>query len=109
MGDKVSKLKQEMIEVYGLKCWLNELWIPKRGNLITYHHIIEKRNGGKAIWENGALLGRTSHDFLNKIDYTNHKVYNELNWLFFELNRTFMPPTEEYYEEVKRVLKKGGY
>ena len=109
MGDKISKLKQEMIEVYGLKCWLNELWIPKRGNLITYHHIIEKRNGGKAIWKNGALLGRTSHDFLNKIDYTNHKIYNELNWLFFELNRTLMPPTEEYYEEVKRVLKKGGY
>lgn len=109
MSDKISRLKKEMIEVYSLKCWLNELWVPKRGNLITYHHIVEVRNGGKSIWENGALLGRTNHDYLNYLDARYHNIYKELNGLFYELNRTYAPPTEEYYEEVKRVLRKVKY
>lgn len=106
MSDKVSRLRQEMIEVYGMKCWLNEIWLPTKNDIMTYHHIIERRNGGKAVWENGALLGRSSHDFLNMLDYKYHNIYNELNWLFFELNRTYLPPTEDYYENVKHVLKK---
>ena len=30
MSDKVRKLKEEMIQIYGLKCWINELWIPNK-------------------------------------------------------------------------------
>lgn len=103
---KVSKLKQEMIEVYGNHCWMNELWIPRRKNILTFHHIIEKRNGGKAIWENGALISLHSHEYLNYLDEEYNKIYRELNGLFYELNRTYAPPTEDYYEEVKMVLRR---
>ena len=107
MGSKdVRRLKEEMISVYGNYCWLNDMWVPKKKDIMTFHHIIEKRNGGKAIWENGALLGSSSHSFLNYLDYKDHKTYNELNWLFFELNKTYAPPTEDYYDEVKFVLSK---
>lgn len=109
MSNKVAKLKQEMIKVYGLKCWLNELWIPNKKDILTYHHILEVRNGGKVEWENGALLSLYRHNYLNYLDRYYHQVYEELNYLFYELNRTYAPPTKEYYEEVKRVLKKGGY
>lgn len=107
MGSKdVRRLKEEMISIYGNYCWLNDMWVPNKKDIMTFHHIIEKRNGGKTIWENGALLGSSSHNFLNYLDYKYHKIYNELNWLFFELNKTYSPPTEDYYDEVKFVLSK---
>lgn len=103
MSDKIKRLKEEMIIIYGGRCWINKWYF---GNKLTYHHILERRNGGKAVWDNGALLLRASHDYLNYLDNNYHKLYNELNGLFYDLNRTFAPPTEEYYEEVERVLKK---
>ena len=106
MSDKLRKLKEEMILVYGLNCWMNELWVPSKKDILTFHHILEKRNGGKAIFENGALLSRSSHDYLNYLDAVYHKLYNELNGLFLELNRTYKPPTNDYYEEVNHILVK---
>lgn len=106
MGDKLKRLKDEMILIYGFNCWLNELWIPNKKDIITYHHIVERRNGGKATLENGALLARSSHDYLNYLDIDYHKIYKELNGLFYDLNRTYKPPTKEYYEEVHNTLKK---
>lgn len=103
---KIDKLKQEMIQVYGNKCWMNELWIPNKKNILTFHHILEKRNGGKAIWENGALLSLYCHEYLNYLDMEYNKIYRELNGLFYELNRTYQPPTEDYYKEVKLILRR---
>ena len=104
MGDKTRKLKEEMILVYGLKCWINELWIPTKKDVITFHHILERRNGGKAEWDNGALISHFAHQYLNYLDNEQHKLYKELNGMFYDLNRTYKPPTPEYYEEVNRVL-----
>lgn len=106
MSDKLRRLKEEMIEIYGNYCWMNELWIPNKRNIITFHHIIERRNGGKDIWENGALLSNKSHQYLNFIDSNYHKIYKELNGMFYDLNRTYEPPTEEYYKEIKRILRR---
>lgn len=106
MGDKLRKLKEEMILVYGLNCWMNELWIPNKKDILTFHHILEKRNGGKVVWENGALLSINSHDYLNYLDVRYHKLYNELNGLFQELNRTYAPPTNDYYEEINHILRR---
>lgn len=104
--DKTGKLKKEMIEVYGEFCWMNNMWVPTKKNILTFHHILEKRNGGKAIWENGALISEESHRYLNYLDNEYHKIYKELNGLFYDLNRTYEPPTEEYYEEINQILKK---
>ncbi len=104
---KTKILKKEMIQVYGNKCWMNELWLPNKKNILTFHHILEKRNGGKVIWENGALISLYSHEYLNYLDREYHRLYNDLNCLFYELNKTYKPPTEDYYNEVKLVLKKA--
>ena len=66
---------------------------------LTYHHIKEKRNGGATTVENGALLSLYKHNYLNYLDLYYHSIYNELNGLFYDLNRTYAPPNEEYYEE----------
>lgn len=73
---------------------------------LTFHHIKEKRNGGKRILTNGAILVKRSHDYLNYLDYCHHKYYKDLNELFHWLNITMKPPTEEYYEELHHILKK---
>lgn len=106
MSDRLKELKREMILCYGLKCWLNELWIPQKRDMITYHHILERRNNGHTTWENGALLGRSSHDYLNFLDNQYHNIYKELNGAFIDLNRTYAPPTEDYYDEIEHILRK---
>lgn len=103
---KIVELKKEMISVYGNKCWMNELWIPRRNDLLTLHHILEVRNGGITDWGNSALLSAKSHQYLNYLDMYYHYYYEELNYLFKELNRTYAPPNEDYYYEVQKVLKK---
>ena len=106
MSESSRRLKEEMVKVYGFKCWIDDLWIPGKKNILTFHHILEKRNGGIIKWENGALLSLYRHDYLNYLDLYYHSIYNELNGLFYDLNRTYAPPTDEYYEEVKRVLRR---
>lgn len=77
-----------------------------RVNDLTFHHIKEARHGGKRVLENGAILIRRSHDYLNYLDRYYHKYYKDLNGLFKELNMTMAPPTEDYYIEVYHILRK---
>lgn len=84
--------------------WLNCKLSKK--NPYTYHHILEVRNGGKRTIINGAILTANAHHFLNVVDLKEHRLYDELNYIFKELNRTGKPPTEDYYEEVNKILVK---
>ena len=102
MSDKIKQLKKEMIICYGLKCWLCGIEDKK----LTAHHIIPVRERGETIWENIALLNRKQHDLFNCIENINPNIAKELNWLFYELNRTYAPPTTDYYDEVDKILRK---
>lgn len=102
MSDKVKRLKEEMILCYGLKCWLCGI----EDKRLTAHHIIPVRESGKTIWENIALLNRKQHDLFNAIENKNPRIAKELNWLFYELNCTYAPPTDDYYIEVNHILRK---
>lgn len=97
-----------MLEIYKPleigKDWLNYKIVNPKD--LTYHHIKEKRNGGKRTIENGAILIRRSHEYLNYLDHYYHKTYKDLNEIFKWLNMTMKPPTSEYFEEVNYILKK---
>lgn len=102
----MDKILKQMIVIYepdGID-WME--YNLSRDNPYTYHHIIEKRNGGRRTLDNGAILTQNAHRYLNYLDMKKHDYYRELNSLFLFLNRTKQPPTEEYYEEVRKVLKK---
>ena len=96
---------QRMCEIYGELCWMEGI-ISKR-NPLTFHHIQKKCDGGKRIISNGAVLSKQEHDYLNQLELRQRKLYVELNWLFQELNRTYAPPTKEYYEELHHLLSKS--
>ena len=50
----------------------------KRMKQLTYHHIQECQNGGKATVENGALLSAENHAWFNKQSKETQKQMNEL-------------------------------
>ena len=87
-----KKAKERLIELYGAECFIEKLHLRvdteprkytskgqyKRMKQLTYHHIKEKRNGGKATVENGALLSEENHMWFNKQSKQEQKQMNEL-------------------------------
>lgn len=79
--DKSNKAAREALEkIYGSKCMIHEgirkiTGINAKKNRykgksisrqLTYHHLKAKRDGGRATIENGALLCRVCHDWLEE-------------------------------------------
>ena len=72
--------KNKLIELYGAECFIEKLHLRpggykekykskgqyKRMKQLTFHHILEKRNNGRATVENGALLNAENHAWFHK-------------------------------------------
>lgn len=102
----MDEIMIQMIEIYqpnGID-WMNYKQSIK--NPYMYRYIKSCRDGGRKTIKNGAILTVDSNWELNVLDNRYNKLYKELNGLFLELNRTQMPPAEDYFEEVDRVLKR---
>jgi arginyl-tRNA synthetase len=57
-------------------------------NKATYHHILAEEDGGKKTVENGAILDKISHQYLdNVIKQNSKKHHKEINKLFMILNK----------------------
>lgn len=107
--DYKRELKRDMILVYGLVCWGDELWLPSNQNIITVHHILPVRKKGKLEWDNIALLSQYFHDFFNRIENVDKRLASELNDLFIELNRSMNMPTNQHYSDVDFLMNKAEY
>lgn len=81
-----KKATIKLISVFGHICFLNGVILVK--NPITYHHIVAKRNKGKATFENGALLCYLEHQMFNAIENDNKRHAKELNEGFREYKLT---------------------
>lgn len=89
---KNKQAKEMLIQLYGAECFIEKLHLRKdteprrytskgqrkRMKQLTYHHIREKRNGGKATVENGALLSAENHAWFNKQSQEAQAQMNEL-------------------------------
>ena len=90
MGNK--RAKEKLIELYGAECFIEKLHLRKdteprkytskgqrkRMKQLTYHHIKERRYGGKATIANGALLSEENHIWFNEQSKESQKQMNEL-------------------------------
>lgn len=96
----------ELIKIYepNGRDWMD--YVMTKNNPYTFHHIKEKRNGGKLIVSNGAIITKYAHNYLNYLDYEYHKIYKDLNYMFKCLNMTQKPPTDDYYDEIHHILRK---
>ena len=87
-----KQAKEKLIRLYGGECFIEKLHLRedkeprkysskgqyKRMKQLTYHHIKERRYGGKATVENGALLSAENHEWFNKQSKEAQKQMNEL-------------------------------
>lgn len=94
-----KKAKDKLIKLYGAECFIEKLKLRKdteprrytsksqykRMKQLTYHHIKERRNGGKATVENGALLSVENHEWFNK---QSAEAQREMNRVFQEYKNT---------------------
>lgn len=110
-----TKIKNYMIEKYGPECWIDKLHLRldneprkytskaqmKRMKALTYHHIKERRNGGKSTEENGALLSEENHLWFNKqppeVQKKLNKIFQEYKSRFNALQNRGMPTDIEPY------------
>lgn len=87
-----KRAKERLIQLYGAECFIEKLHLRKdteprkytskgqykRMKQLTYHHIKEKKNGGKATVENGAILSEENHIWFNEQSKEAQKQMNEL-------------------------------
>lgn len=77
---KDKQILLEMFKIYGkpTKCWMGYPITAK--NYISFHHITEKRNGGKDEISTGALLSRKSYEMLHQIEQIDINLYQEYTY-----------------------------
>ncbi len=94
-------------------CQMIRIFMPKnidwmgykitKSNPYTYHHILERRNGGEETIENGAILSRNAHDHLNYLEIYVPEAYDDWQRFFRYLNAKMEPLTKEDWEIIKLI------
>lgn len=107
--EKNTTIYAQMKEIYydrktNLIDWMGNL--ITEDNHRTYHHITkaeEQRDNGESdvpTLENGAFLGKRSHEQLHRIEHIDHDLYIAWNLLFREINDTRDVITEELWDRI---------
>lgn len=82
--------------------WMN--YKLTKHNKYTYHHIVERKNGGDDSVENGAILTEIAHRFLNILEQYCPDAYDDLQNVFIRINNSKIPPTCEIMREMDQIL-----
>ena len=81
-------------------------------NKPSYHHIEKAenlRNNNKsdlATLENGAYLGKKSHELLHKIEILDKDLYNSWNYVFMLINKMKTYPVDDVWNIVFELKNK---
>lgn len=91
MSKSNKSAREELERIYGKKCMIcqgiKSIYPPKphkgvyKGRSIarqlTYHHLIPKRLNGQNTVENGAIICRSCHDWLEQLSNTDREQVND--------------------------------
>ena len=99
-----SNVLTRMIDVYepGEEDWMG--FKLATFNPYTFHHIRERRAGGKEELENGAILTDFGHKFLNYLDTHYHDVYEQYQTIFRRINKSKGPIDDDLREDIYGML-----
>lgn len=104
MSKSNRRKKEELIKIFGPKCFIEELKIRSPEEIenerkkytgkkqlkimdeLTYHHILEKSKGGPTTLENGAILRNINHQWFNRLSKERQR---EINQLFKDYKKNF--------------------
>ena len=84
--------------------WMN--FTLSKSNPYTYHHILERNNGGERSVDNGAILTKKAHRFLNLLQMVYPDAYDDLQDVFRRINASKQPMVQEYIDEIDEILRK---
>ena len=95
----------DMIEIYQPKGidWMGYKLTEE--NPYTFHHIKEKRYGGKEEVKNGAILTKDAHAYLNYLDQYCPEAYQEYQKIFRYINDFDGPIPEHLYSMIYQNLQ----
>ena len=99
-----SKVLLRMIDTYEPD---DEDWMGFKlsdNNTYTFHHIRERRVGGKEVLENGAILTHFGHQFLNHLDSHNKRAYNDYQNIFRRINKSRGPIDDDLKEDIYDMM-----
>ena len=99
-----SNVLTRMIEVYEPN---GEDWMGfkfAKDNTYTFHHIRERRKGGKAELENGAILTEHAHQFLNMLDNYYKDAYEDYHGIFRQINKNHGPIPDDLLEDIYGMM-----
>lgn len=71
-----------------------------KNNPYTFHHIKEKRDGGKAEIKNGAILTADAHHYLNYLDSYCPEAYDKFQEIFRFINDFNGPIPRNWWDDV---------
>ena len=93
---KNRSVRDLMLKKYGKKCFIEELGLRtkkeieadikryrskgqrKKMDELTYHHIVERSNGGETTESNGAILRAINHQWLHRLSLERQAEINRL-------------------------------
>lgn len=77
-----------------------------KDNPYTYHHCyVKKGHGGKETIENGAVLTKIAHEYLNIIESRDIELYNLINNVLKQINEQGFMPLERQLLAIDAMLK----
>ena len=102
----MRRVKQRMIDIFDTYeyDWMN--YKININDILTFHHILKKEDGGKYTIDNGALLTTRAHEHLHVIESIDKSIYDEINSVFKDINTQLYPPTVNQRELINLLLLK---
>lgn len=101
-------MNEEIVEMMNIYNTFKFDWMGeeiKTPTDLTRHHIMKKQYNGEDSINNYALLTTSSHHLIHYLEVNYNKEYNLINNLLLELNKSRKEPTDEYFSQIKSILK----
>ncbi len=84
--------------------WMN--FALAKSNPYTYHHILERKNGGDISINNGAILTKRAHRFLHILQFYCPEAYEDFQNVFRRINDSREPVTQQFVDEIDEIMRK---
>lgn len=102
----MKKITITMINLWNME---NVDWLGyelQKGDYLSFHHIVPKREHGKRIIDNGAILsGKVSHPYIHLIESKDIEIYSYINNMLKTINNQRYMPTKQQLLAIDSVLK----
>ena len=101
----MKKILNLMIGYYNLQGIDFMGYKVNKHNPYTYHHILKRCHGGNETLENGAVLTKSSHQYLHIIETRDLEIYNQINNVLKQINEQGFAPLERQLLAIDYILR----